>query len=146
MADNKHIFSSDIIIDTKPKVMIVDDNDFNLVSLSQILKYKFKLSSDLAYNGQEAVNKATNQDNGYDIIFMDIGMPIMDGIEATKLILRNYNIRKKKVKIVAVTGYCDSLVEKNCLSAGMEAVYNKPMTLDKVKKILNLEDNIDYNT
>jgi len=39
--------------------------------------------------------------------------------------------------IVAVTGYCDSLIEKRCLEAGMQAVYNKPMTLDKVKKIID---------
>jgi PleD family two-component response regulator len=70
------------------RVLIVDDNVFNLQILSMVLLNTYKLKADEAVSGEEAIMKCTkrmqkNQDQ-YSLILMDINMPIMNGIETTK--------------------------------------------------------------
>ena len=67
-------------------VLIVDDTPFNIMGLKMLLTNLQINNIDQAFNGQEALEliKNKNENEGYDIIFMDVNMPIMDGIEATQ--------------------------------------------------------------
>lgn len=66
-------------------VLIVDDTIFNITVFKVILQKTFKCNVDQAYNGWEAVQKIRSGVL-FDLIFMDISMPVMDGYQATKLI------------------------------------------------------------
>eukprot|EP01022_Parablepharisma_sp_SALTPOND_P016728 TRINITY_DN2522_c0_g1_i1.p1 TRINITY_DN2522_c0_g1~~TRINITY_DN2522_c0_g1_i1.p1 ORF type:complete len:990 (-),score=81.73 TRINITY_DN2522_c0_g1_i1:555-3524(-) len=91
------------------KVLLVDDSPMNLIALKGYLR-SLNLKADIAYNGQQAIDcvinrrKSCNLCGGYSIIFMDINMPVMDGIEATERIV---DLIKQKVipnlHVVAVT-------------------------------------------
>jgi CheY-like chemotaxis protein len=84
----------------------------------------------LAANGFEAI-KAVNNMN-IDIVFMDIQMPEMDGIEATKQICAKWG--DKKPLIVAMTANALQNDKEKCLEAGMDDYMSKPLTIDQVSK------------
>lgn len=68
---------------TKPtKILVVDDTIFNIVTMKIMLKCIKLLNIDEAYNGQQAIDKVKK--NKYDLIIMDMDMPVMDGIQTTK--------------------------------------------------------------
>ena len=68
-------------------VLLVDDNDFNLITLKEVLHQSFKLRCDLATNGKDCLQKChIRSANPYRLIFMDCMMPVMDGFEATQAI------------------------------------------------------------
>ena len=72
-----------------PDILIIDDDAFSVFSLQTILKTNFNLESDFAYNGEEGIKKIIQKSYGkrnkgtYRLIFMDLNMPIMNGIQAT---------------------------------------------------------------
>lgn len=103
-------------------ILVVDDVKYNRMLIEKLLVNK-NTRLDTAKNGKEAIDKVTN--NEYDLILMDIHMPIMDGIEATKY------IRKMKIDtpIVALTA-SDSSIRKNILDAGMIDFIPKPFSPD----------------
>jgi CheY-like chemotaxis protein len=79
-------------------ILIVDDNCFNLIPLELILKMNFSLKCDKAMNGLEAVNMFKHHnlnkkccEQKYSLILMDLNMPVMDGYEATKEIVKWHN-------------------------------------------------------
>jgi CheY-like chemotaxis protein len=78
---------------------------------------------ELAENGKIAVEKFKN--SHFDLILMDIAMPIMDGIEATRLI-RELEKENKRIKIVAVTAHVMVTDREKCLAAGMDEYIAKP--------------------
>lgn len=105
------------------KLLVVEDNPINQKLLVTLLN-KQGLKTDVANNGQEAVNLC--QENQYDMIFMDIQMPIMDGIQATKEILK---LKHDTVpKIVAVTANTLQEDRDRCLEAGMSDFISKPIS------------------
>jgi signal transduction histidine kinase len=103
-------------------ILLVEDN---------LLNQKFAMTSlqraghsvELAENGKIAVEKFKN--SHFDLILMDIAMPIMDGIEATHLI-RELEKGKKRIKIVAVTAHVMVTDREKCLAAGMDEYIAKP--------------------
>jgi len=117
------------------KVLVVEDNRANQMFIKVLLD-KFKIKFDMANNGKEAVEKFKN--NKYDVILMDINMPIMDGIEATKLI-RQYEKENnlKPTKIIAVTANAIEGDKAKFLAIGMDDYIPKPIDLNKLKEILN---------
>jgi len=99
--------------------LIVDDEEFNLYLIKNILN-AWGVSFTEAYNGQEAVELALK--NSYDLILMDIRMPVMDGYEATKQILKYC----PTTKIIALTATTKSTDVQNIELAGMHAFLQKP--------------------
>lgn len=111
------------------KALIVDDNSLNVKLLSVFLK-KLNVEGAVAVNGQEAVNMA--KADQYDICFMDIQMPVMGGVEATKIIREEIS---KDLPIIAITAVSEFTLEKS-LEAGMNDYISKPVDLAVLKNII----------
>lgn len=104
-------------------ILLVDDNDFNLLTLKEIIKDLCDIECDLACNGQEAVEKVFEKRCcSYKVIFMDIMMPVMDGFEATKEISRYFAFENKlkMPKIIALSAMSHQDGVDKCLDAGMD--------------------------
>ena len=105
----------------QPHVLIVDDNTINRQVASQILK-KSGIKTDIATSGREAVRKVVA--NMYDLVLMDIQMPEVDGVEATKQIRE----RKQDVPpIIAMTAYSMKEDRQRFLDQGMDDYLSKPI-------------------
>ena len=104
-------------------VLVADDNEFNLMLVTTLLRQR-GVNVIEAHDGQSAVNQFNKQ--AVDLIFMDIHMPGMDGIEASRLI-REQSVRKH-VPIVALTADVFADHEQRLLRAGMDDVLFKPIT------------------
>lgn len=105
------------------KVLLVEDNDINRLYALNILK-KWKCEVDGAENGYIALEKLRS--NEYDIILMDIQMPIMDGYEATKNIRSTFPEPKNKIPIIALTANAIKGDNEKCLEIGMNDYLPKP--------------------
>jgi len=113
----------------KIRALVVDEDIIQLRLLTAYLK-KLNFEGNTAVNGEEAVNKMrTGQ---YDICFMDIQMPVMNGIEATKIIKEEIN---KDVPIIAVTALINFNYEK-CIKAGLDDYLSKPVSLEQLEGII----------
>jgi signal transduction histidine kinase/DNA-binding response OmpR family regulator len=104
------------------KILIAEDNTINQEIIVDLLEDS-EIQIDLANNGQEAVEKA--KENSYELILMDIQMPIMDGYEATKLIKEH----DKDIKIVALTANAMKDDIEKTKQAGMIRHINKPIDI-----------------
>jgi CheY-like chemotaxis protein/HPt (histidine-containing phosphotransfer) domain-containing protein len=114
-------------------VLLVEDNDINRLYASSILK-TLGCDIDVAENGFVAVEKIKNED--FDIVLMDIQMPVMDGFEATKAI-RAATPPKNIVPIIALTANATKQDIDKCLSAGMNDCISKPFTPDDLYAALS---------
>ena len=121
-------------------VLIVEDNLVNQLVAHRILE-RFGIKVDIAENGKQAVD--TELSNNYDLIFMDMEMPIMDGLEATRIIKANSIDRGEKPFIVAMTANAMPEDRERCFEAGMDDFLAKPITLEAIKEMLLkwLDDN-----
>jgi len=117
------------------KALVAEDNLINQKLMKQILD-KFGIAVTLVNNGKEALN-ARETDN-YDIIFMDIQMPIMNGIEATQKI-SNFEIKenKKHIPVIALTANAIQGDREKYIDAGMDDYISKPIQIKELKKVLN---------
>ncbi|MTI20120.1 response regulator, partial [Fulvivirga sp. RKSG066] len=105
------------------KVLLVEDNDINRLYALNILK-KWKCVVDGAENGYIALEKLRSHD--YDIVLMDIQMPIMDGYEATKKIRSGFPEPKNKIPIIALTANAIKGDNEKCIEIGMNDYLSKP--------------------
>ena len=87
---------------------------------------------DTAENGMEAFNKATAAPDIYDLIFMDVKMPEIDGLEATRLIRAFPASKEKRIPIIAMTACVFKDDIEQCLKAGMDDHIGKPLDMDEV--------------
>jgi len=110
-------------------ILLVEDNEINQQVAGELLE-SYKLSVDIAQNGKEAVEKT--QTHNYDLIFMDLQMPIMDGIEASYIIRDNNN----KTPIIAMTADVMGEVKEKCIDAGMNDFIAKPINPKHIIKAL----------
>lgn len=88
---------------------------------------------DIANHGQEAVTMMANA--GYDLVFMDLQMPIMGGIDAAKAIRGNFDLNYQPA-IIAMTGHALTGVKEECKAAGMNAFLTKPVSLDDFRRTI----------
>ncbi|WP_372755175.1 response regulator [Labilibaculum sp.] len=116
-------------------ILLVEDNKLNQTIVKFTLK-RFGYLIDVANNGIEAISKF--KEGQYDFILMDIMMPEMDGLEATKEI-RNLE-QGKIVPIIALTADIMIANEETCLENGMNAHLSKPFELDNFFKVLKSLD------
>jgi PAS domain S-box-containing protein len=114
------------------KILIVEDNEVNQKIASLYLK-KFGYLVDIANNGLEAVNMVAKQP--YDLLFMDVQMPEMDGLTATRLIRQSPQINPQP-QIVAMTANVMSEDLQACLDAGMNNYISKPIRTEELVRIL----------
>lgn len=118
------------------KVLIVDDNPTNLALTTTYLKRIGLTDVNTAMNGSRAVS--LYKQHNFDLILMDIQMPVMDGIEATRVI-RAYESTVKLLKptvIIAVTAYALSSELNRFLSCGMDGFLRKPFTGNELQNTI----------
>lgn len=114
------------------RVLLVEDNDINRLYAKSILQ-TWKCITDIAENGLIAIEKLKN--NVYDVILMDVQMPVMDGYEATKAI-RMMPHPVGSTPIVALTANATKIDIEKCLVAGMNDYLSKPFTPEDLYQML----------
>lgn len=116
----------------KERILVVDDSPEQREALFRILSYLHN-DVDLAENGRIACRSAIRamaEDRPYDLILMDLRMPVMDGCSATAF-LRQHGYRGR---IVAVTAETDA--RDDCLNAGCDEFVTKPITVERLEEII----------
>ena len=116
-------------IDKLTSVLVAEDNLINQKLITMILS-KIGITPDIASNGLEAIQMLKHRN--YDLIFMDIQMPELDGIETTKIIRNEFDKDLQPI-IVAMTANALEGDRERCLEAGMDDYITKPITLQIVK-------------
>ena len=128
----------------KAKVLVAEDNIINQKLIKRTLE-DLGLEVGLASNGLEAFQK--RKDGDFDLIFMDIQMPFLDGVEATREILEwEKEFHKKHVPIIALTANALKGDRERFLSAGLDEYTTKPLIRDEIVSLLThfLSDHIVY--
>ncbi|MCZ8518221.1 MULTISPECIES: PAS domain S-box protein [Paenibacillus] len=115
------------------KILIAEDNDVNRIVLHKMLE-KLGYNATVVSNGAEAVDAVIR--HPYDVIFMDVQMPLMNGLEATKAIKDMISV-KTPPHIVAVTAHAIKGDREKYLAAGMDEYISKPISMDSVSGILD---------
>ncbi len=114
-------------------ILVVEDNIVAQAVVKNLLVH-YGCHIDIAPDGKEALHCWKN--NNYDLIFMDIGLPDMDGYEITHLIRAQELAKKMHTPIIALTAHAADDSKQRCIEAGMNAVLTKPLTLNKCRDIL----------
>ncbi|MCG7545732.1 ATP-binding protein [Pseudoalteromonas sp. MM17-2] len=116
------------------RILVVDDNQMNRVVMKALLG-KLGLDADFAEHGEQAVELVGNTRDGYDVVFMDCVMPVLDGFGATAQIRGNADI--KQPHIIALTANISELDKKRCLEAGMDSFIGKPVGFTQITDALH---------
>jgi CheY-like chemotaxis protein len=114
------------------RILLVEDNPVNQ-KLAHMVLTKGGYHVEMAKNGRDAIEKFTASPHDFDLILMDIQMPIMDGLEATRI------IRKKgfdSVPIIALTAHALDSDRNRCLEAGMNDHITKPIKRELVYRLI----------
>ncbi len=112
---------------TGKRILLVEDNQMNIMVAEKFLR-KWELSVEIAYNGEEGVEKMQN--NSYDLVLMDLQMPIMDGYKAT----RKIRVFDEKTPIIALTASALLKVRQDVIAAGMNDYITKPFDPSELKR------------
>ena len=124
------VLSADFALQYPLNILIAEDNPTNQLLIRKILE-RLGYIADLVTTGTEVIEQLKTHE--YDVILMDVQMPEMDGLEATRLI-RNKNIRQPK--IIAMTANAMVEDKEECLKAGMDYYISKPLQLSLIMKTL----------
>lgn len=126
-------------IDLKGKrALIVDDNATNRKVLKHMLS-AWDVSSEETPDGESALNAmegAIEKSKPFDLVFMDVQMPVLDGLAATKEI-RNSELKIKDIPIIAMTAYAMMGDREKCLDVGMDDYISKPIDPQDLSRVLN---------
>ncbi len=113
------------------RILLVEDNEFNRMVAEDTLKEVIPGAIiDVAVNGLEAVNKV--RDEAYDLVLMDIQMPVMDGVEATKQIRETLPVPAKDTRIIAMTANVLQDDVQGYFAVGMNAYVSKPFQTNEL--------------
>lgn len=120
------------------RILIAEDNELNMEIITTILD-EYKVIVEPVYNGKEACDKMKASVPGYyDLIFMDIMMPVMDGLEATKEIRSIPRKDCQEIPIIAMSANAFDEDVKKSLASGMNGHLSKPIDLKKLEEVLTL--------
>jgi PAS domain S-box-containing protein len=114
------------------RILVAEDNTINQRLAIQILQ-KMGYRADIAGNGVETINALDRQP--YDIILMDMQMPEMDGLEATRIICQRWE-RSERPRIIAMTANAQQSDRELCLAAGMDDYVTKPIRVPELQAAL----------
>ncbi|MBI9065926.1 MAG: response regulator [Salinivirgaceae bacterium] len=117
----------------KPLLLIVDDIFVNRMLLSEIAKdigCEYKVAS----NGKEAIEKLA--EFNFDMVLMDIEMPVMNGLETTRYIRTKFDDKSSKIPIIALTAHNPNDFFDEFNSAGFDELLTKPYMLSKIKEVV----------
>jgi|GEM_PF-2934268 len=114
-------------------VLVVDDHELNWQVAEGILS-KVGVVSERAENGQEAVRKLLHDKNRYDLVLMDLQMPIMDGYEATRILRQHFKM--EQLPIVAMTAHALQSEKNRCFGLGMNDYLTKPVDVKGLYALL----------
>ena len=117
------------------RLLLVEDNPLNREIATEIL-HEYGFTVDTSNNGQEALEKLEQEDSHYDLILMDIQMPVMNGLECAKAIHSSDDPRFNRIPIVAMTANAFEEDHRSALAAGMNEFMTKPIRPDELLRIL----------
>ncbi len=130
-----------------PRLLLIDDNAINLKLLKTFLQKIGYHDIETAANGQLAVQATENRAEGFEIIFMNISMPVMDGLEATRAIRRLEHDRfvssspafpaPSPALVVALTGLASTNEQKESFRSGVDSFITKPVRFESLKKLFD---------
>lgn len=119
------------------RILLVEDNESNIEIGRELLGIA-GITVDVALNGEEAIEKLVeNEQDYYDLILMDIQMPVMNGYEATKIIRSMKREDLKKIPIIAMSAYAFTDDIKRAKEVGMNDSISKPIEISKLDKLLS---------
>ena len=122
------------------KILITDDNEYNRIVARDTLKSKANVEIFEAINGQEAIELVSK--NQFDVILMDVQMPLMNGFDATRYIRTNFESPAKDTPIIALTASVLRIDLDKCKEAGMDSYIPKPFKSQQlitgIAQVLNL--------
>ena len=130
----------DAFLDSK-RVLLAEDNMSNQKVILMMLK-RLGYKADAVANGKEVLSALERRQ--YDVVLMDVRMPEMDGLEATRIIRERWG---NKPKIIAVTAYALRGEMEKCLEAGMDYYISKPIRIEELAQALNkiYMPHVEYN-
>lgn len=118
------------------RVLVAEDNTMNQFYIKQLMN-RLGIEVDIADNGQEAVDIYSQKQNGYyNLILMDMHMPVLGGVDAIKKIRTSHKDSIKKVPIVMCTADVFPESRKNAIKAGIDFYLTKPVDEDALKEVL----------
>jgi signal transduction histidine kinase/CheY-like chemotaxis protein len=122
------------------RILLAEDNKINQLVATKFLD-RFGFSSDIANNGREAIDKTELK--AYDLILMDVQMPEVDGLQATRIIKSSPRNKNKSIKVMAMTASVLKDEVQRCYDAGMDDYISKPFDPNELyNKILNLTKSV----
>ena len=123
------------IKDRHLKVLFVEDDRVAQLIGKNLLTDEFSVELDVASTGEDAVRLVEESDRKYDLIFMDIGLPDMNGDEAAKQIRAGKKTDRNAIPIVALTAHAVSTIEKRGVEAGINDFITKPLSVSKIQEM-----------
>lgn len=124
--------------DTGLNILLAEDNEVNQKLALKLLEREGH-RVDLAHNGEQAVFMATHADPPYDLILMDMQMPVLDGLQATRRIREQEQRSGYHVRIVAITANVLPEDRERCLASGMDGYLAKPINPRELRAVLQGE-------
>lgn len=121
------------------KILLAEDNAINVLFMKKLFA-KWNLDIAVAGNGKEAIQMLA--ENQFDVILMDINMPVMDGLEATRHIRKMIG-RQSQIHIIALTAEVSPEMESEIRKAGMNDYMTKPFVPDELKAKINKSRTVD---
>ena len=116
------------------RVLVAEDNDLNWEIIQDILK-SYQVDADRVENGALCLERL-EEDPSYDLVFMDVQMPVMNGKEAVRRIRQHQSEKIRRIPVVAMTADAFAEDVQACIDAGMNGHIAKPVDVRKVREVL----------
>lgn len=114
--------------------ILVAEDDPTIRQLMSTLLFRCGYDCNTVENGRAAVEAWEQQD--FDFIFMDVQMPVMDGMQATRIIREKEAVRGGHIPVIAITAHAMAEDMKQCIDSGMDDYLSKPIDLDRLLSLL----------